>query len=1711
MALTHRPATRRALALALVAAPLAALVATANAEDRKFVVFLADPAKDHPGAALPLPNRNTIYDHYFDKVKNGQNGGVRIDSHAEWWEEVSYGDVTVSGEVFGWVSVPWPTRPPGFNGNFGFGSAAVIPHVDLQGADSYSPGSREVSSTGVTKFEYDFDGVGENLLEGNGPAALWFGFDDVDNFNGAPLWAQGERFLDLNGNNDYDAGVFEWGIDKNGNGRIDVDKRATSAGQLFAAVLIYPDPQGQQDDPVFFNRWSNDTEWWDANGDGQWNLDHFWDDQNGEQVIYRVENFRIDPALGGGFRAMNFYRGDWGGRELWVDADVDNQPGAAATPDERVWGDPIPPGARATLLDWMVQVNDPENPEAEYYDEQRNGQYDFPEPFEDYMRRWDAFSHQMVPTSAQYIRNNYPGDAERLIARTGNGRYDSPDWWSNNGQTTSSNKMQYVVGTLLDAQERAEQNRRNSFITGGIDSPNITPLWWETFWTERFGTAPPAWQPFIPYLRKFDPGTPVPQLASQSEQPQPTFEPNRGGEFHTGRKTDGTRYVRADGTIKPDPGNRDEGLYDGFPEYVDLPSSIYHAEGDQDMGEVTSPNNNQRYGSDEGSGPNGAGPDGFIEAGGPLAFNVHGDGGWDGGNVLNAEFATWRTDGTSLADEVIDTFLGPVKLYHRDVNLDGFIDLGETPGMAGDYALPDNEYSNYGVDPYPGTTPNGGPQSVYPWNRLRLCEDVVAALDDATDWNEFLGGAGPFGNVISGLILLPDGTAEGMFFLPAADLSGSLSIRVRDGLNPTQVIRRDQYSPIPFFDGLGIATDSPGEGELFGNVAFQTPFAAHEYGHSWEGYPDLYDYDVWRNFPSRILNTPVGRWCVMAGGGLVHPVPILKQDSGWIQPVDITNALNPLGQTTLEFRTWEFDRDKTVFTYTNPLYASEQFYLWRQSPLATNPATNMLEETFDKFLPGRGLMILHVDRAGNPNGLPPQQRLSGHFTYLIVQGDGLHHLEADNGGNSGDAGDPWPGSAGATTWTRFTDPSNKWYTGEGSGLDISNIVEQAEKTLVTFNWTPRELPSFSWVQPPGGTSVNGTYTLKYFAFDQHGGTRLEFYVDDNTSGYDGVFLSSTTKPPGDIDGAHNVNIGGLPDGTYSFYARLVPGQGMGGAENAVSKPRPNFNNQGNGSLNITNGDVNLNVSRLEVWTVRCVDDSSRNRERWSVSGSVSGNQSTQATTGQQYQADPISGPGGQSASPIKFTILGDTKRFRVGDQFTFVTTGLTAYSESVLIFEGEIVPPQPPVAVIESVVPATGLANWTEFTFTSASFDPANADITEVWNFGDGSSTPPMAAPSTVKHKFLSAGDFSVRLTVTNSFGLQASSSTNVRVEEPLAPSARLTAGPTSGRVPLKVTLDGSNSTDQNDPALGGSNLSWSWRLGDGTVLDPIAGTPAEGNVAVQRGPASGPFEVTFNKPGVYVLEMIVTNGFGKTDTEIVDVRVSGPPPDQPPVAVIRAAPRTGSGPLTVEFSADESVDPEGGLLEYTWNFGDGSQLVRGVSVVSHTYTREQTYNATLTVTDESGQSDDAAIAIVVTDDQGSNNGSPIARITTSATQGAAPFTVAFDASASSDPEGGNLSYAWDFGDGSDTAFGPQVEHVFREARNYSVVLVVSDSDGNTGAANVTISVTLPADDSGQDSPDLAPTSPPAPFCGGFGMFPVLLTLAGAIGVWKRLGGRTVR
>ncbi|GEM_PF-2328277 len=77
----------------------------------------------------------------------------------------------------------------------------------------------------------------------------------------------------------------------------------------------------------------------------------------------------------------------------------------------------------------------------------------------------------------------------------------------------------------------------------------------------------------------------------------------------------------------------------------------------------------------------------------------------------------------------------------------------------------------------------------------------------------------------------------------------------------------------------------------------------------------------------------------------------------------------------------------------------------------------------------------------------------------------------------------------------------------------------------------------------------------------------------------------------------------------------------------------------------------------------------------------------------------------------------------------------------------------------------------------------------------------------------------------------------------------------------------------------------------------------------------------------------------------------------------------------------------------------------------------------------------------------GRSNRPPVAAFAADPTAGAAPLTVSFDASASSDPDGSIASFAWDFGDGA-TAEGPMVSHTYRVQGTHTVRLTVTDDEG---------------------------------------------------------------
>jgi cytochrome c len=82
----------------------------------------------------------------------------------------------------------------------------------------------------------------------------------------------------------------------------------------------------------------------------------------------------------------------------------------------------------------------------------------------------------------------------------------------------------------------------------------------------------------------------------------------------------------------------------------------------------------------------------------------------------------------------------------------------------------------------------------------------------------------------------------------------------------------------------------------------------------------------------------------------------------------------------------------------------------------------------------------------------------------------------------------------------------------------------------------------------------------------------------------------------------------------------------------------------------------------------------------------------------------------------------------------------------------------------------------------------------------------------------------------------------------------------------------------------------------------------------------------------------------------------------------------------------------------------------------------------------------------------------PIARLTVDRTSGPLPLTVEFSSAGSQDPEGTELTFAWDFdGDGTTDSTEPDVSHTYTEPGTYLASLTVTTEDGRSAVSDVEI------------------------------------------------------
>jgi PKD repeat protein len=154
--------------------------------------------------------------------------------------------------------------------------------------------------------------------------------------------------------------------------------------------------------------------------------------------------------------------------------------------------------------------------------------------------------------------------------------------------------------------------------------------------------------------------------------------------------------------------------------------------------------------------------------------------------------------------------------------------------------------------------------------------------------------------------------------------------------------------------------------------------------------------------------------------------------------------------------------------------------------------------------------------------------------------------------------------------------------------------------------------------------------------------------------------------------------------------------------------------------------------------------------------------------------------------------------------------------------------------------------------------------------------------------------------------------------------------------------------------------------------------------------------------------------------------------------------PYTGRAGAAVSFDGTGSSDPDGTIVTYEWDFGDGTPIVSG-ETASHTYEVPWRYPVTLTVTDDTG----GFASTTTTATVGIGNLPPVAEAGRTVV-GVVDADVSFDGTKSRDLDDGTIvTYEWSFGNG-DFGDGPTVSYAYPFSGNFNVTLTVTDDKGKS-------------------------------------------------------------
>ncbi|MDH3404499.1 MAG: PKD domain-containing protein [Acidobacteriota bacterium] len=231
----------------------------------------------------------------------------------------------------------------------------------------------------------------------------------------------------------------------------------------------------------------------------------------------------------------------------------------------------------------------------------------------------------------------------------------------------------------------------------------------------------------------------------------------------------------------------------------------------------------------------------------------------------------------------------------------------------------------------------------------------------------------------------------------------------------------------------------------------------------------------------------------------------------------------------------------------------------------------------------------------------------------------------------------------------------------------------------------------------------------------------------------------------------------------------------------------------------------------------------------------------------------------------------------------------------------------------------------------------------------------------------------------------------------------------------------------------------------DGTVLDPLG-------FAYSLAPASEAYPTVAASGGASLLFGSLLRSAAPLAAYRVGFARRGTGGNDWPVVVATADSAGGDVPLTVQLDSTGSVDPDGTIVSWAWDFGDGASSTEAAPL--HTFTEPGRYVVTLTATDDAGEAAVNTVPLPVT----AVNQPPVAVAAADPESGPPPLSVTFYAAGSYDPDGEIGNIHWEFSDGGDY-WGTPAFHTFTEEGVHSTTLTVWDGRGATGTTTVTVTV----------------------------------------------------